>query len=119
MSKNYVIGQAGGDRTMPESQLYATVTDIAANYVVQNVDVNTLLSVNSATPVTMTLPATLPRGACISFIQTGVGSVTLSPASGASLPQGSAATSFRYQIIAAIVIANPDGASATWVVGGV
>lgn len=119
MPRAYMSAQVGGDRTMLENELYATVSTVTANYTPQKSDVNTLVLVNSSSGVTITLPASFPVGACISFAQFGAGAVTFAAGSGATLPQGSPSTGAQYAIAAAIVVANPDGASATWLIGGV
>ena len=107
------------DAAINYSEAYATVTTVTGDYTAQKADINTLVMVNSGTGKTVTLPANFPVGACISFVQYGAGAVTFAAASGATIPQGAAATGSQYTIAAAIVVANADGASAVWIVSGV
>lgn len=106
------------DGALNYNELYAIVSRVTADYTAQRTDVNTLVMVDSASNITVTLPATFPVGACVTFLQYNTGTLTLSAGSGASVPQAPAASSYRYQFISALVVANVGGSAAVWVVSG-
>lgn len=107
------------DGALNYNELYAIVSRVTADYAAQRTDVNTLVLVDSSSNVTVTLPATFPVGACVSFLQYNSGAITLAAGSGASLPQTPVGSSSRYQFISAMVVANVGGSAAVWVVSGV
>jgi hypothetical protein len=76
--------------------------------------------VDSATPVTVTLPGTLPVSTNVVLVQVGAGSFTLAAGSGASLKNKYDwyASEGQDASITAIVRANDDDVSAVWQING-
>lgn len=116
---SFFTPNVANDAALNVTELYATVTRITSNYTVSGSDVNTLVMVDSASNVTVTLPATFPVGAVVTFLQYNTGTLALAAGSGASLPQAPASSSSRYQFISAMVVANVGGSAAVWIVSGV
>lgn len=79
-----------------------------------------MVQVNKATDVTVTLPADAPRGASIIFDQVGVGLILFVADTGATMVnrQDFDSSAGADALMNAYVRSNPDGASAAWVIGG-
>ena len=65
---------------------------------------------------TLNLPKAMPPGFYVNATQGGAGTVSANALSGASLAGAHHDTAAQYLQIKCVVIANPDGASATWAV---
>lgn len=75
----------------------ATITVKTASFALTVADSGTVIRCNSASPITVTVPAALGVGYQVSLIQSGAGQVTLSPASGVTLASSSGFTKTRTQ----------------------
>lgn len=74
----------------------------------------------NAAPITVTLPNSAPVGFCVTYVQSGAGQVTFSPASGASLRnrQSHTKTAGQWAETTLYVRSNSGGSSAEYVLGG-
>ena len=73
---------------------------------------------DSASNLTVTVPNNLPTGFNVSFSPWSTGSITLSPASGATNRSAKTALSAQYSQGALLVVKNADAASAEYVASG-
>ncbi|MCW1412176.1 hypothetical protein OLZ32_27895 [Rhizobium sp. 1AS11] len=80
----------------------------------------TLRVLTSGGEVTVELRADLEEGYNVALMQGGDGNLIFTPGDGASLssPDGLNRSRRRFSEVVAKVFANPDGASAQWVIGG-
>lgn len=93
---------------------------ITANYTLTEADSATVMLVDSATPVTITLPSTMPAGFSLAVVQVGAGQVTFTAASGATLVnhQTFTKTAAQNAIVSLIVISNSSDANAKYLLTG-
>ncbi len=120
MVASWMLGGAGGERSVPNNEIYAPVSTVTAStYTAASADVNTLVLVNNSGGCTVTLPRNLPEGAAIQFVQYGAGAVSFVAGTGATLPQTTPASPSQYAFVGAVVVSNPGGASAIWLITGV
>jgi hypothetical protein len=91
-----------------------------ANYSLAPIHCGHIQVVNSATGVTVTLPANLPVGFNVRVLQTGAGAVTFTAAAGATVTnrQSYTKTAGAGAEVRLVVIANVDGASAQYILSG-
>ena len=93
------------------------------NRTIDVTDKGCFVEINSASNVTVTLPADWKENEGCEIVREGTGDVLWAPATGASVRLPSSMTgniriSERYGSIRARVIKNPDGASAVWEIKG-
>jgi hypothetical protein len=90
----------------------------ALSYDVQLTDNRTIIAMMENVGCTVTLPATLPQGFFVSVLQFGAGQVNAQGDAGATLvsPNGTFTTSAQYASLSCMVVSNPDGQSANWIV---
>jgi hypothetical protein len=107
-----------GDNTL--SRFSAVISEQTANYTLALSDNGTVIYVNSAAAVTVTLPNGMPAGFNCSVVQEGAGQVTFTAASGATKqsPNGNSKTSVRYGTVALLVKSNAGGSAADWRLAG-
>jgi hypothetical protein len=105
---------AFGDNTL--SRFSAVMSEQTANYTLALSDNGTVIYVNSATAVTVTLPNALPVGFNCSVVQEGAGQITFTAGAGATKqsPNGNSKTSVRYGAVALLVKSNAGGSAADW-----
>ena len=109
---------AFGDNAI--SRFCAVVSVQTDDYTLQASDNGTVILVNKATAVTVTLPNSLSPGFNCSVVQEGAGQVTFAAASGATRqsPNGANKSAVRYGTAALLVTANAGGSAADWRLGG-
>jgi hypothetical protein len=102
------------------SRFSAVISEQTANYTLALSDNGTVIYVNSATAVTVTLPRDLPAGFNCSVVQEGAGQVTFAAGTGATKqsPNGNSKTSVRYGTVALLVKSNPTQNAADWRLAG-
>jgi hypothetical protein len=71
-----------------------------------------------AANITVTVPATLVKGFNCGFAMWGTGTITLTPASGATNRSSKTALNTQYQSGTVLVMKNVGGANAEYLVGG-
>lgn len=92
-------------------------TQTGTTYAVASGDNGNNLVFSNASPVTVTLPNTLPAGFTVSLYQAGSGQVTAQAATGASVVTPNVATTpGPYCALFCIVVANAGGNTAQWAV---
>ncbi len=89
------------------------------DYTLAQADNGSVVYVNKATAVTVTLPNSLPVGFNCTIVQEGAGQVTFAAASGATkqTPGGASKTAIRYGAVSLFVKSN-SGAAADWRLNG-
>lgn len=89
-------------------------------YTLQSTDNGQVVELSNASPVTVTLPKTLPQSFSCLIVQTGAGQVTLSPESGAFLLQRNSYTKLAGQYAGAslYITANSGGSAAQYIAMG-
>ncbi len=89
------------------------------DYTLAQADNGSVVYVNKATAVTVTLPNSLPVGFNCTIVQEGAGQVTFAAASGATkqTPGGASKTAIRYGAVSLFVKSN-SGAAAAWRLNG-
>jgi hypothetical protein len=109
---------AFGDHAI--SRFCGVVSTQTADYTLQAADNGTIVFVNKATAVTVTLPNSLPAGFNCVLVQEGAGQVTFATASGATKqsPGGASKTAAQYGSVALLVKANAGGSAADWRLDG-
>jgi hypothetical protein len=109
---------AFGDNAI--SRFSAVVSVQTANYTLQASDNGTVIYLNSASALTVTLPNSLAPGFNCVVVQEGAGQVTFSAASGATKqsPSGNSKTSGQYGSVSLLVKANAGGSAADWRLDG-
>ncbi len=102
------------------SRFSGTVSTQTASYTLQASDNGTLVYVNSATAVTVTLPNSLAAGFNCVVVQEGAGQITFAAAGGATKqsPSGNSKSSTQYGSVSLIVKANSGGSAADWRLDG-
>jgi hypothetical protein len=80
----------------------------------------TTMRLTAATAVTVTLPATLPVGFNVTFMQAGNGQVQFSAGAGATLVNrsGHNRTAGQHAMVSVVVGANAGGSAAVWTLSG-
>lgn len=88
--------------------------------VIQLGDDDDIVSFDNAAAIAALLPNNAPKGFACAVVQRGAGQVTFAAQSGGSLVnrQGQFALAGQYAVGTVLVIENPDGASAQWVLAG-
>lgn len=78
------------------------------------------MRMTAAGAVTVTLPAALPIGFNVTFMQAGAGQILFSPAAGASLVNrsGHTRTAGQHAMASVVVGANTGGSAAVWTLSG-
>ncbi len=109
---------AFGDHTL--SRFSAVIGVQTADYTLQATDNGTVIYMNKATAVTVTLPNALPAGFNCVVVQEGAGQVTFAAASGATKqsPSGNAKSAAQYGSVSLLVKANAGGSAADWRLDG-
>ena len=100
---------------------FCAVTSVQTDdYTLPAADNGTVVYVNKATAVAVTLPNSLPPGFNCSVAQEGAGQVTFAAASGATRqsPNGASKSAVRYGVVALLVKANAGGSAADWRLAG-
>jgi hypothetical protein len=100
---------------------FSAVTSVQTDdYALQASDNGTVVYVDKATAVTVTLPDSLPEGFNCSVVQEGAGQVTFAAAPGATVqsPNGADKSAVRYGVVALLVKANSGGSAADWRLAG-
>ena len=94
--------------------------DLAAGRALGPADLGKVLRVNSASPVTLTLPATLPVGWNCHVIQAGAGRVTLEHATGGPIRriQGTTSTLVQEALVSVACERNTGGSAAEYRIWG-
>lgn len=70
-----------------------------------------------ATGINVTIPATAPEGLCFQVAQWGAGVVTIVAGAGATNRSAVTATPGQYKVLDILVVKNPTGLAAEFVVG--
>ncbi len=97
-----------------------TVTKITSDHTVSNGDAGCVLSVNSESDVTMSLPADAKTGTSVLFVRSGPGEVVFKAVSGADIKcfiAGHTRIGARWGIVSLLCLSN-DGASTIWLMSG-
>ena len=106
---------AAGCATLEPNAGGVVTTQTGTAYTIAPGDENNAIVFSSASPVTVTLPATAPAGFAVSLYQGGAGQVMAVAAGGASIATPNAATTqAQYSFLSCLVIANTTGANAQW-----
>jgi hypothetical protein len=107
-----------GDNTL--SRFSAVISEQTDNYTLAAADNGTVVYVNKATAVTVTLPNSLPAGFNCSVVQEGAGQITFAVAGGATKqsPNGNSKTAVRYGTVALLVKSNATQQAADWRLAG-
>jgi hypothetical protein len=94
--------------------------EVTASRSLRQDDIGKLLKVNSASAITITLPASLPEGFGCAVMRIGTGTVTFAAGSGASMVNVDSGDEIlgQYGIAGVNVYANATGAAAAWVLSG-
>jgi len=89
-------------------------------YTLQASDNNKIISINNASPITVTLPNSLPVGFTCILEQEGAGQVAVTPAAGATFQSalGDVHTATQYSLVYLFVLSNGSGINAAWRMGG-
>jgi hypothetical protein len=105
---------AFGDNAI--SRFCAATSVQTDDYTLQAADNGSVVYVNKATAVTVTLPNSLPAGFNCSVVQEGAGQLTFAAASGATRqsPNGADKSAVRYGVVALLVKENDGGSAADW-----
>ncbi len=90
------------------------------SYTIQASDANTLVTLNNAASITVTLPNNLTSGFTCTLMQLGAGQVTVSAAAGAAFVNsaGHTKTAAQYSLVSLAVYANSGGSAAQYVLTG-
>lgn len=90
------------------------------SYLVSLDDEGSIITLDNALPITVTLPATMPVGFNVMLCQLGVGQVTCAPIPPAAVVnrEGFLHTALQYSVISLLVIANPGDVAATYLLMG-
>jgi hypothetical protein len=90
------------------------------DYTLAAADNGTIIYMNKATAVTVTLPNSLPAGFNCVVVQEGAGQVTFAAASGATKqsPNGASKISIQYGSVSLMVKSNAGGSAADWRLDG-
>ncbi|MFT4121070.1 hypothetical protein [Bradyrhizobium sp.] len=94
------------------------IESFSASFALQNEDNGKVFRCDSASNVTVAVPADLMEGFNVGFVQWDAGTITLASEPGATKRAGGSATSSQFQSGSLIVLKNTDGASAEFKVGG-
>lgn len=102
----------------PRGRIPVSVRD--GPQLIGSADSNTLVMSEDTSAVTWVLDNAAALGTCVRIVQGDVGTITLAPATGAQYLQalGFHTSGGEDCEIVATVVANPDGATATWLVSG-
>lgn len=89
-------------------------------YTLLETDRGKVVTLSNASPITVTMPNSLPIGWSATVIQKGAGQVTFSPASGATLRNRSTHSKIagQYGMVSLAVLENSNNASAVYYIGG-
>lgn len=89
-----------------------------ASYTVAETDSGTILELNNAATVTLTLPSNMPKGVNLTVVQMGAGVIDFVVETGGALVnrQGHNSSAGQYAVCVLYVSENVSGA--TWVLGG-
>lgn len=109
-----------GSEWVPENGRVMVPRQVAASYTLTKEEAGTCVELEDAGAITLTLPATLPKGFRCTLMQAGVGRITCSPASGAILlnRSGHTGTAGQYAVCTLYVSANTAGTNATYILSG-
>lgn len=114
-------GSAKALLAIESSDITATAADATTSIALALTDNGCIKNLNSATPITVTLPFNLPKNFNCMIHQQGVGQVTFQvDGLGAVLNHrlGYVKTAGRFAVASLYVFANADNASANYVLGG-
>ncbi len=105
----------------PSAQITASFNDqTGTTYTMLSSDYGKALTFTNASPITVTLPNSLPKGWNVVIYQGGAGQVTFSPGTGASMAQRLTKnkTAGQYAVASLLVVSNSNGSNAQYVLGG-
>lgn len=90
------------------------------SYTMQLLDNSMVVTFTNASPITVTLPNSFPKGWSCMVFQLGVGQVTFALASGATMPHDFSHTKLRarYSSAALVVTSNAGGTAAVYNLSG-
>jgi hypothetical protein len=102
------------------SRFCAAVSVQTDDYEIAAADNGTVVLVNKATAVTVTLPNSLPAGFNCSVVQEGAGQITFAAGSGATqqAPYGGSKSAVQYGTVSLLVAGNGGGSAADWRLSG-
>jgi hypothetical protein len=113
-----VVTAAASKPAVPYAIEYGKIEGFTGNRTLTVDDNGRLLRCDDSSSVTITVPNSLPEGFNVSFAQWSTGSVTISPASGATSRSTATTPTAQFKIGVVMVIKNVDGASAEYSVNG-
>lgn len=115
---------AAGIRAGSNGELYgykAEVKEITSTtYTLQAGDSGKVLEFNNASPITVTVPATLAKGWCATVVQAGAGTPTFTAGSGATINEvdGNSDLAGQWAVGAIYIRSNAGGSAAVAVLTG-
>lgn len=92
-----------------ENQITTTVFTLTANHSTVNANRNSILRSTSATPITITIPATIAVGERFDVVQSGAGQITFAAGAGATLQSRDSKLKTAGQFAAATVLCVATG----------
>jgi hypothetical protein len=123
LSISSIVARRDADNTFGDhavSRFSAVISEKTDDYTLLAADNGTIIFVNKATAVTVTLSDDLPEGFNCVVVQEGAGTVSFSAMTGATLqsPDGKTSISGQYKSASLLVKENADDASADWRLDG-